>query len=98
MILLEECETRRNDLSAWFNFGPSTSSWTKGPVAAPLIYSETIVPANSDIAMGGAQFATKTENKSLGFNAAWRVSNDLKLGCVVVSPVYGNDYSSFCRK
>ena len=72
-------QTRRNDLSAWFNFGPSTSSWTKGPVAAPLIYTETIVPATSDIAMGGAQFATRTQNKSLGFNAAWRVSNNLKL-------------------
>lgn len=72
-------QTKRNDLSAWFNFGPSASSWTKGPVAAPLIYTETIPAANSDIAMGGANFATKTQNKALGFNAAWRVSNDLKL-------------------
>ncbi len=72
-------QTKRNDLSAWFNFGPSVSSWTKGPVAAPLIYTETIVPANSDIAMGAGDFATKTQNKSLGFNATWKVSNDLKL-------------------
>jgi TonB-dependent receptor len=72
-------QTRRNDLSAWFNFGASVSSWTKGPVAAPLIYTETIPAGNSDIAMGGAQFATKTQNKSLGFNAAWRVTNNLKL-------------------
>jgi hypothetical protein len=33
-------QTKRNDLSAWFNFGPSTSSWTKGPVASPLVYTE----------------------------------------------------------
>lgn len=72
-------QTKRNDLSAWFNFGPSTSTWTKGPVAAPLIYTETIPGANSDIAMGAANFATKTQNQALGFNAAWRVSNDLKL-------------------
>ena len=26
------------------------------------------------------------------------LSDDLKLGCVITSPVYGNDYSSFCRK
>ncbi|WP_377160366.1 TonB-dependent receptor plug domain-containing protein [Roseateles sp. UC29_93] len=25
--------TRRNDLSAWFSFGPSSSSWTGGPVS-----------------------------------------------------------------
>jgi TonB-dependent receptor len=72
-------QTRRNDLSAWFNFGPSTSSWTNGPVAAPLVYTELIPAGNSDIAMGGANFATRTRNNALGFNAAWRVSNNLKL-------------------
>jgi TonB-dependent receptor len=71
--------TRRNDLSAWFNFGPSTSSWTNGPVSGPNFYSETIVPANSDIAMGGANFATKNQNKSLGFNVEWKANDKLKL-------------------
>ena len=71
--------TRRNDMSAWFNFGPSSSSWTDGPVAAPLVYTEIINPATSDIAMGGADFATKTENKSLGFNTVWRVNSDVRL-------------------
>ena len=71
-------QTRRQDLSAWFNFGGSTSTWSNGPVAAPLIYTELIPAANSDIAMGGAEFATKTQNKSLGFNAAWK-TDGLKL-------------------
>ena len=72
-------QTKRNDLSAWFNFGPSTSSWTNGPVAAPLVYTEQLPAGNADIAMGGGNFATKTDNKSLGFNAQWRATNDLKL-------------------
>ena len=72
-------QTKRNDLSAWFNFGPSVSTWSDGPVAAPLIYTEIINPATSDIAMGGANFATKTANNALGFNAAWRVSDRLKV-------------------
>jgi TonB-dependent receptor len=72
-------QTRRNDVSAWFNFGPSSSSWTDGPVAAPLVYTEIINPATSDIAMGAADFATRTQNKSLGFNAAWRVNSDIRL-------------------
>jgi TonB-dependent receptor len=72
-------QTRRQDLSAWFNFGPSSSTWTDGPVAAPLVYTEIINPANSDIAMGGADFATRTENNSLGFNAAWKVNSDIRL-------------------
>ncbi len=68
---------QRNELSVWFNFGPSTSSWTDGPVAGPIIYSETIPPATSDLSMGGAKFATKNENNSLGFNLDWDVDRQL---------------------
>jgi TonB-dependent receptor len=70
-------ETQRNELSVWFNFGPSSSSWTDGPVAGPLVYTELIPGANSDLSMGGAKFATKNENKSLGFNLAWDASERL---------------------
>lgn len=72
-------QTRRNELSAWFNFGPSTSVWTDGPVAAPTFYSETIAPATSDISMAGANFATKNRNNSTGFNLNWKVSSKLGL-------------------
>jgi TonB-dependent receptor len=71
--------TQRNELSVWFNFGPSSSTWTDGPVAAPLVYTELIPSANSDLSMGGAKFATKNENNSLGFNVAWDVSDRLSL-------------------
>ena len=33
--------------------------------------------ATSDLSMGGAKFATKNENKSLGFNLAWDVTDRL---------------------
>jgi TonB-dependent receptor len=72
-------QTQRNELSVWFNFGPSTTTWTDGPVAAPLVYSELINPATSDLAMGGAKYATKNENKSIGFNTRWDVTDDLGL-------------------
>ena len=72
--------TLRNELSAWFNFGPSTSSWTNGPVAAPLVYSETINPANSDVAMAGSDYGTRNKNGSLGFNTTWKVNDSLNLG------------------
>lgn len=72
-------QTQRNELSVWFNFGPSESSWTDGPVAAPNIYREIINPATSDLAMGGAMSATKNENESLGFNVAWEVTDQLNL-------------------
>jgi TonB-dependent receptor len=72
-------QTKRADLSAWFNQGPSRSTWTGGNPSAPLVYTEFLPAGNGDIAMGGADFATKTANNAVGFNAAWRVSNDLKL-------------------
>ena len=73
-------QQQRNELSVWFNFGPSVTSWTDGPVAAPIIYSETINPATSDLSMGGMQLANVNENKSLGFNVAWEVSDGLRPG------------------
>jgi TonB-dependent receptor len=73
-------QTQRNEMSVWFNFGPSTSSWTDGPVAGPIIYSETINPATSDLAMGGAQNATRNVNESLGFNVDWQVTDAFHMG------------------
>ncbi|WP_431050317.1 TonB-dependent receptor [Roseateles sp. L2-2] len=70
--------TRRNDYSAWFNFGASSSSWTNGPVASPITYTETIVPATSDLAMGGGDFATKNTNKSVGLNLDWKATDRLR--------------------
>ena len=83
--------TRRNELSVWFNFGASASNWTDGPVAAPLQYTEFYntsaddpatpfaVEGASDLSMGGAEFATKNVNKSIGFNVAWEVNDRLGL-------------------
>ena len=73
-----EVSDRYNDVSAWFNFGPSRGSWTDGPVAAPIVYSEAFATPG-DLAMGGGQFATMNENKSLGFNAKWEVNSNLQL-------------------
>jgi TonB-dependent receptor len=69
-------ETRRSELSVWFNWGPGTSSWTDGPVVGPEVYSETM--NGSDLSMGGMQLGTKNENNSVGFNVAWAVSDKLK--------------------
>ncbi|MBA4178331.1 MAG: TonB-dependent receptor [Leptothrix sp. (in: Bacteria)] len=78
-------QNKRNELSAWFDFGPSSSSWTDGPIASPRFYSETRGPGNSplrnglgDVAMAGAEYATRNENKSTGLNVAWKFSDRLK--------------------
>ena len=70
-------DTKRNDISSWFNFGPSTSSWTNGPAATPLFYKETLT--NADVAMGVAQFGVETTLRSLGLNSVWKPSDKLRL-------------------
>ncbi|HEX8605025.1 MAG TPA: TonB-dependent receptor [Pseudoduganella sp.] len=74
---LNKVQTKYHELSAWFNHGPSVSSWTDGPVASPVFYQENV--ANQDIAMNGGDFATKSENKSIGFNTQWKATPDLRL-------------------
>ena len=84
--------TKRNDISSWFNFGPSSSSWTNGPAASPLIYSEDLNDPNyvdatgksapigpADVAMGVAKFGVKTTLRSLGVNLGWKPTDKLKL-------------------
>lgn len=68
--------TRRNDVSVWFNFGDTRSEWTDGPVAGPVFYSEAFTPP-TDLSMGAGRFATKNENKSLGFNLDWEPTDRL---------------------
>jgi len=70
-------QTERSELSVWFNWGPGTSSWTDGPVAGPIVYSEDMT--GSDLSMGGMNLGTKNENNSLGFNVAWEVNDALTL-------------------
>jgi len=71
--------TERHDMSVWFNHGATTSAWTDGPVAGPLLYSEDFGASPSDLSFGGVEFATKNENKSLGFNVEWTPTDNIEL-------------------
>ncbi|MEJ2789343.1 MULTISPECIES: TonB-dependent receptor [unclassified Pseudoxanthomonas] len=72
-------QQQRSELSVWFNYGPGDSSWTDGPVAAPIIYSEDrdFAQGAQDLSMGGMRLATKTTGESLGFNVEWEVNDNL---------------------
>ncbi|MES2581561.1 MAG: TonB-dependent receptor [Pseudomonadota bacterium] len=73
-------QTRRNDLGVWMAFGGAVTgaTFTPGRVTGPSVFTETYA-SPGDVAMGAAEFATKSENRSLGFNAEWKVSDRLKL-------------------
>jgi len=72
-----EIQTKRNDLSAWFNFGPSVTSWTDGPVSSPIFYEETYPGYPTDVGGGGGQDGSKTKGNSLGINLEWDASDTL---------------------
>ncbi len=73
-----EVDTRHQDVSAWYNFGPSENVWTDGPIASPLLYSETYDPASpADMSMAAGLAATKDETDSIGLNVEWVVSDKL---------------------
>jgi TonB-dependent receptor len=84
--------TKRQELSAWFNFGPSVSSWTSGPVRGPLSYVENVTCADTaapdangvvgfagcqDVAMAQSNYATKAKNTSVGLNLKWEATDTL---------------------
>jgi TonB-dependent receptor len=76
----KENDTQFNDISVWYNFGPSENTWSDGPISSPLIYSETFDPNNpTDLAMGGADYSVKDETKSLGLNIEWQVNESLAM-------------------
>jgi len=76
----KENDTQFNDISVWYNFGPSENVWTDGPISSPAIYSETFDPSNpTDLAMGGGDYSVKDETKSLGLNLEWQVNDSLSM-------------------
>ncbi|MDH5831058.1 TonB-dependent receptor [Luteimonas sp. M1R5S18] len=73
----QQVQVQRSELSVWFNQGAGDSSWTDGPIAAPIMYSEDMV--GSDLSMGGARIGSETTSDMLGFNVEWEVNDALSL-------------------
>lgn len=73
-----DIDTQYNDVSAWFTFAPSENVWTDGPIASPLIYSETY-GTPTDLSMGAGDYGVRNESGSVGLNLDWQATDDLKL-------------------
>lgn len=75
-----ELDRTYSDLSAWFSNTAAlsqTSVWTDGPIASPIIYTET--NDNNDFAMGTGSDGSKNLNESVGFNFEWWLTDRLGL-------------------
>lgn len=75
----QELERTFTNYSAWYNFGGQETIWDgNNENASPLKYAEYNGGAG-DFAMGAGSDAVLTENKSIGFNLAWDVTDRLSL-------------------
>lgn len=73
-------DARTNSIGVWFNHVNTTSSWTDGPAAGPLFYSEAFgVGEGKDLAITGALAANRNINRSVGGNIAWDGPGGLRL-------------------
>ncbi len=78
--MAENAVSKKNqEISSWFNFQGGPSEWTNGPVSGPISYSAYFPDKNHDLALNGGQYGDKVSNGSTGFNASWKVSNELSL-------------------
>lgn len=68
---------RRNDISAWFNYGGQFGEYQTGSPSSPIIYGEHIPAGNSDLAMGASRIQTKNKNQQLGLNLKWKATDAL---------------------
>jgi len=71
-----ELERTFNNFSSWFNFGDLTTEFDDGPIASPIIFSESGESA-VDFSLGGGRDGVATENNSVGLNLDWQVNDRL---------------------
>ena len=68
---------RRNDISAWFNYGGQFGEYQTGSPSSPIIYGEHIPKSDSDVAMGASRIQTKNKNQQIGLNLKWKATDAL---------------------
>ncbi len=95
-------ETRNANVGIWFNFNDTSSSWTDGPVAGPIFYTERFKESEGkDLSYSSALTSSRSENKSIGGNLVWKapggvtIEFDAHHSTAVSKPnnVYGNSVS-----
>jgi TonB-dependent receptor len=72
-----DTEQQVSDMGSWFNGNPQSGEFTQGgTVVAPVVYSDS---TGTDITFGAGDWGRINENKSLGLNVEWAVSENLVL-------------------
>ena len=72
-----ELDRRYNDMSIWFSPTYQSVTWSDGPIASPIIYTET--NNNPDRPMAAGVDASKNTRKSIGFNLECDITDRLRV-------------------
>jgi TonB-dependent receptor len=72
-----ELDRRYNDMSIWFSPTYQSATWSDGPVASPIIYTET--NTQNDRPMAAGVDASKNTRTSIGFNLEWDITDRLRV-------------------
>ena len=65
-------EVRNSNVGIWFNHNDTVSSWTDGPVAGPVFYTERFgAGERKDLSYSGGLTENRSTNKSIGANVQW---------------------------
>jgi len=72
-----ELDRRYNDMSIWFSPTFQSATWSDGPIASPIIYTET--NNQPDRPMAAGVDASKNTRSSIGFNLEWDITDRLRV-------------------
>ena len=72
-----ELDRRYNDMSIWFSPTYQSVTWSDGPIASPIVYTETNTQPDRPMAAGVD--ASKNTRSSIGFNLEWDITDRLRV-------------------
>lgn len=91
-----ERNEERNELSIWFDSYQNAFTFDNGVSRTPVIYNEDRRELDPrDLGLGGINENSETDNKSIGFNLEWDVSDNFSLALdfhdssAETTPMYG---------
>jgi len=72
-------QRRNTEMFIQFRNSAGASTWTNGPISAPLIYSEYMPSGRGYTSINNSIVAVRSELNSLGLNIQWQARDSLKM-------------------
>src|SRR5262249_3548369 len=67
------------EFSSWFNFSFGPTTFNSAQVPSPIMMTSLFPNNDHDVAINSGIYGEKTKLNSTGFNADWKINNEMKL-------------------